>query len=35
MSEALSDYLDVWGFEGDFVLFSDQSLGFCSGACAH
>ena len=24
----LADYLDVWGFEGDFVLFSDQSLGF-------
>jgi conjugal transfer ATP-binding protein TraC len=28
MNSVLADYLDVWGFEEDFVLFSDSSLGF-------
>jgi conjugal transfer ATP-binding protein TraC len=28
MNAILADYLEVWGFEEDFVLFSDQSLGF-------
>lgn len=28
MSAVLSDYLEVWGFEGDYILYSDSSLGF-------
>jgi conjugal transfer ATP-binding protein TraC len=28
MNSVLADYLDIWGFEGDLVLFSDSSLGF-------
>ncbi len=28
MSVALADQLQVWGFEGDFLIFSDGSLGF-------
>jgi hypothetical protein len=28
MSAVLADYLQIWGFEDDYVLFSDSSLGF-------
>ncbi len=28
MGASLSDYLQVWGFEGDDIIFSDGSLGF-------
>ncbi|MGK5085731.1 ATP-binding protein [Bdellovibrionota bacterium FG-1] len=28
MTATLADYLEVWGFEADFSLFSDSSLGF-------
>lgn len=28
MSQALADYLQIWGFEQDFIIFSDGSLGF-------
>lgn len=28
MTDALADYLQVWGFEGDFLIFSDGSYGF-------
>ncbi|MFZ3230248.1 MAG: ATP-binding protein [Pseudobdellovibrio sp.] len=28
MSQTLADYLQIWGFEEDFVIFSDGSLGF-------
>lgn len=27
-STALADYLEIWGFEQDFILFSDASMGF-------
>ena len=28
MSQSLADYLQIWGFEEDFIVFSDGSLGF-------
>ncbi len=28
MSDVLADKLQVWGFEKDFVIFTDGSLGF-------
>lgn len=28
MSHSLADYLQIWGFERDFIIFSDGSLGF-------
>ncbi len=28
MSHALADYLQIWGFEKDYMVFSDGSLGF-------
>lgn len=28
MKSALSDYMQIWGFDGDNVIFSDGSLGF-------
>lgn len=28
MSVSLADYLQIWGFENDYVLFSDGSVGF-------
>jgi conjugal transfer ATP-binding protein TraC len=28
MSESLTDHLQIWGFEKDFIIFSDGSLGF-------
>jgi type IV secretory pathway VirB4 component len=27
-SESLADYLQIWGFESDFIIFTDGSLGF-------
>ncbi len=27
-SAALADYLEIWGFEGYFILFADGSTGF-------
>lgn len=28
MSHALADYLQIWGFEQDYIIFGDGSLGF-------
>lgn len=28
MSESLADYLQIWGFEQDYIIFGDGSLGF-------
>lgn len=28
MKTALSDYMQIWGFDGDTIIFSDGSLGF-------
>ena len=28
MSDVLADQLQIWGFEGDYIIFSDGSLGF-------
>ena len=28
MSQSLADQLQIWGFEGDTIVFSDASLGF-------
>ncbi len=28
MSQNLADYLQIWGFEKDYIIFSDGSLGF-------
>ena len=28
MTNNLSDHLQIWGFEEDFILFSDGSIGF-------
>lgn len=28
MSDSLSDQLQIWGFEHDYIIFSDGSVGF-------
>ncbi len=28
MSQILADYLQIWGFENDYIIYSDGSLGF-------
>lgn len=32
-SAALADYLELWGFEGDCILFADGSMGFGLDVC--